>query len=311
MTQVLSQWIPGPDVVDHDGEPIPAEAIFFTAPPREIGEVFTAHAGIVAGKKASQSGAAIRAAVLYALLGAVLGLGLGAIVSAENGIVLSIGVVFGASVGAALSLAMARGRDNVTYTGANGIARFAYSEDPARRDQPNMFLFANAVELRTGQTRQYTNGIYSGTHYFFKWTGPDGKLVYQLNGTYNSEKGTPKPGHAFYYARAAEIAWSRYLLAFVNAELERSGAFRFNLNGNNCVVAGPGYLDLYMNGQQIRCAVDEIAGMSIHQGQITITRKDSKSGFLGIGSQGIFRFQYAQLANARVFQLLIEQLVRL
>ena len=60
MTQMLSRWSPGPDVVDHTGDPIPSEAVFFTPPPVQIGEIYTAHTGWVGNKKAgSGAGSAI------------------------------------------------------------------------------------------------------------------------------------------------------------------------------------------------------------------------------------------------------------
>src|SRR5262249_29708968 len=153
-----------------------------------------------------------------------------------------------------------------------------------KREKGKVFLFADAVELRTAQTRNYTNGVYTGTTYSFNWTGKDGKQVFWLGGTYNNEKGLPGSDDPYHYGRAAEVAWSKHLLQFVTDELNRSGAFRFNLKGNNCVVAGPGYLELYMNGQQVRCMVDEIAKMEMNQGVMTVRRKDAKDGFLGIGS---------------------------
>ena len=45
------------------------------------------------------------------------------------------------------------------------------------------------------------------------------------------------------------------------------------------------------------------------QGVLTVRRKDAKDGFLGIGSQGIFKFTYSELANGRVFLMLLDQLV--
>ena len=308
MTQAAIRWVPPPDVVDHSGDAIDLTAVFFAPPPPSIGQVFTAHSAVVSGKKPGPSAGVVVRVVLLALLGALIG---GAFLTAGTGS--PIGFLFGAVIGGALlgwvGTLSGKGRNSCSYTGSLGLARYFYSNDAAKRSQPELFLFQNAVEMRTAQTRQYYNGVYTGTSYSYTWTGRDGKVVFRLSSSYRSEKGTPDRHDPFYYARAAEISWSRFLLQFVNEELNRSGAFRFNLRGNNCVVAGQGYLDLYMNGQQIRCLTQDIANVDMKQGVLTIRRKDATSGFLGIGAKGVFSFTYSELANGRVFLMLLEQLV--
>jgi hypothetical protein len=309
MTMAISRWTPPASVTTHTGEPIPTNANFFAAPPPEIGEVYTAHTGWLGDQRAGSGAGSIVTIVIVALIGvAVIG-GVAAWMTQSNPIAMAVGgLIGGAGFGYMMQRSEAK-KNHVSYTGQRGIARYWYSNDATQREKGDIFLFANAVELRTSQTRNYTNGIYTGTDYSYRWTGPDGKQVYWLGGRYSSQKGTPKPTDPYYYGLAAELAWSRHLLAFVNAELEKSGAFRFNLSGNNCVVAGPGFLDLYMKGEQIRCPVDEIEKIDMNQGVITVRRTDAKSGFLGIGSSGIFRFTYAELANGRVFLMLLDQLV--
>ena len=309
MTQAISRWTPPSGVESHTGEPVPPDSNFFVAPPPQIGEIYTAHSGWQGNKKAGQGIGSIIVIILVGGLGALLGGVLGGVFTSGEPIALAIGAVIGAICLGYIMFRSEAKKNAVSYTGAQGIARYRYNNDLEKREKGEVFLFADAVELRTSQTRHYTNGIYSGTEYNFTWTGKDGRQACRLAGRYSSEKGTPGPNDPFQYARAAETAWSRYLLQFVSAELERSGAFRFNLRGNNCVVAGPGFLDLYMNGQQIRCPVDEIANVDMNQGVITVRRKDAKDGFLGIGSTGIFRFTYGELANGRVFLMLLDKLV--
>src|SRR5207247_2159555 len=128
----------------------------------------------------------------------------------------------------------------------------------------------------TSQTRNYTNGLYTGTDYSYAWTGRDGKKAHWLSGSHRSEQGTPPADDPYYYASAAETAWSRYLLQIVNSELQRSGEFRFNLGRDNYVVVGRGFLCLSMKGQEVRCEVGEIAKVEMNKGVITVRRKDAK-----------------------------------
>ena len=55
--------------------------------------------------------------------------------------------------------------------------------------------------------------------------------------------------------------------------------------------------------------VEEVGGISLNGGQLTVRHKDAKPGFLGFGRSGIFTFTCASLANARVFFLALEKLM--
>jgi hypothetical protein len=72
---------------------------------------------------------------------------------------------------------------------------------------------------------------------------------------------------------------------------------------------GDGFIDLCFKGQTARCRTQEIARVTVKQGVITLRRTDAKSGFFGIGSSGIFSFDYAGLGNARLFCFLLDHLV--
>ena len=61
-----------------------------------------------------------------------------------------------------------------TFVGKKGVARYKCS---GNREQTSgeVFLFEDATELRTAQTRHYTNGAYTGTNYTFTWTDVAGR----------------------------------------------------------------------------------------------------------------------------------------
>ena len=42
---------------------------------------------------------------------------------------------------------------------------------------------------------------------------------------------------------------------------------------------------------------------------MTLRRTDARSGFFGIGAQGIFTFSYSDIGNARLFLILLDYLV--
>lgn len=61
-----------------------------------------------------------------------------------------------------------RFKHRCTYVGEHGIARFDLR---GRRDAPPTgwtLLFSDAAALRASQTRQFVNGVYTGTRYDYR-----------------------------------------------------------------------------------------------------------------------------------------------
>ena len=127
-----------------------------------------------------------------------------------------------------------------TYVGTKGIAWYQCRGSRDRFTRTDVFLFKNADDLRTSQTRQYVNGIYSGTNYNYTWSTEKGKVIYTLAGRYRSEKGTPKPSNPFYFAFAAEAAWSQYLLRNIDRLTDDDNLVFFALTRGNYIQIGRG-----------------------------------------------------------------------
>ena len=180
MTQAISRWVPSSTVVSSTGEAVPGNSVFFTAPPPDIGEVYSAHSAWRGNKRAGSGAGSIATIVFVGLLGAAIGGFLGAVFTSGNVTAASVGAIVG---GAAFGYGMFRSKSRknaVSYTGSKGVARFVYDASPEKRETGEVLLFANAAELRTSQTRNYTNGAYTGTTYSFRWSGLDGKQVFHL-----------------------------------------------------------------------------------------------------------------------------------
>lgn len=307
MIAMLDDWRPQQEVTEHSGEPLPADAFFFVSPPTEIGEVVTAHSSVRRGKPLEPTGwRLLLAGGLTAVGDFIIWLVLHS--DTEIGSLLMWMLLF--SVPAFLITFLVSKRTAVcSYAGSLGIARFRLKRDPDKTRRPEIFLFQNAVELRTSQTRHYTNGVYTGTNYEFIWSNFQGKTCYKLTGSYYSSDGKPDKESPYYYALGAEGAWSAFAFERAKAELANHGVVRFNLPYGNYLVIGDGFIDLCFKGQTAHCPTHEIDRVTIKQGVITLRRTDAKSGFFGIGSSGIFTFDYAGLANARVFLFLLDHLV--
>jgi hypothetical protein len=297
-------WKPPADVVHHNAQPLPPGLEFFQTPPAEIGTLITAHCTLREGK---QPFPLIARLLLIVLLpaAALFGADVWAQQAGRNGrdLILVLGLIL-AALAAILAWYFTRFAHVCSYVGEQGVARFTLARFRGNTPKQQLFLFKDAAELRTGQTRQYVNGVYSGTNYHFVWTDDAGKTVFKLKGRYSSKDGTPKQKDPFWLA-AAERAWSVFEVDRMAKQLEAVGYVHFNLGGANFVRVGHGFFEFGTKGEVARINADEIKSLSLKDGQFSVHHKDAK----WFSRKGKFNFPYAQMANARLFLLAIEKLL--
>ncbi len=271
-TPVAAAWTPGPNVTQHNGDAMPTDLVFFAPPPPEIGEVVTARSTLNARKRPM---AALSRLLLGGFLGSLAYVGLSFLgVDVVWQVMAFAGIV-------ALTWWLTGFKHQVTYVGKEGAAWLTCRGQMDRIVKSEVFRFDEAAELRTGQTRQYTNGVYSGTSYNFSWTDASGRKRFKLSGTYHGEKKPPKAKDPFHFAQAAERAWSLHLLARAQDELDKNGALHFPL-GADWIAVGPGFLVLCRKGRQERWDHDEIGGITINDGTLKIKRIDAKEGWFSV-----------------------------
>ncbi len=292
-------WIPSASVTNHNGDPLPPDRVFFAPPPPEIGEVVSAYSTLPTGKRPMPW---LSRMALSGFAGSA-----GAAALHFLGVQETVLQVLCFLALAPLVWWLTGFSHKVSYVGKEGIARLRCQGRPDHVTRTEVFRFDSAAELRTGQTRHYTNGVYTGTSYNFTWTGPDGRKKFRLNGTYHGEKKPPKPKDPFHFAEAAEVAWSIYLFDQASRELETNGSIRFNLGGSDWIAVGPGFVDLSRKGNVERWTPQEIGGLTIGDGVFKIKRTDAKEGWFS--SQGVFQFRYQSMANARLFLIAIQRLL--
>ena len=192
-----------------------------------------------------------------------------------------------------------RQKNTCSYTGEKGIARFF-----AGREKGEVLLFENATQLQAGYL-----GRSQGTNFNFRWQDAKRRVLYKLEGGYYSD-GTPHQNSPYHFARAAETAWSRYLLPLVQAEMARSGACRFNISGINeqYLVVGNGYLDIFQNGKTSRLTRQDFGSFTMNAGLITIQKPGAKPNAVGRG-EGVYLLSYGAISNVQLFFMLLKQLV--
>jgi hypothetical protein len=298
-------WTPPEDVTSHNGEPLDRTRDFFSAPPAEIGKVFTGHSSLPLGKQPFSLGTRLMIILFIPAVCVVLGYFIAQSDTHGSGMGPLIGMSAVGLIALGLGWHFTRFKQTCSYVGENGLARFTLT-GPREATPPKaeMFLFDQAAALRTGQTRNFYNGVYTGTTYGFTWTDALGAKVFTLGGQYNSKAGTPKRDSAFWLARAAERAWNIRQLDRLQRELEQNGFVQFNLGGSDFVRVGPGFFEFGMKGEVARINADEIKTLNLSQGQFVIHHKDAR----WFSSKGKFSFAYAKMANAQLFLLAMEKL---
>ncbi len=303
-------WRPEAGLTDHAGRPIAADWEFFVAPPPEIGAIRSAHTTLRTDMQPRSIGTRLGYLLLSLLGGVALSFVLRRVLSPDRefapDLLVAIVMVAALLVGVAIFV-RTRFRHCCTFVGEQGLLRAVLSD--SRESQPKIetFLFRDAADLRTSQTRQYVNGIYQGTDYIYAWTDANGGKRFRLSGRYRGEKSPPKPDDPFHFAVAGEMAWSVNQLAAVQAQLERQGYVQFSVNAKDCVRLAPGKIEFHFRGRTETMTPDDIKAFNIAGGTFSVRHKDAR----WFGSAGKFDFQYGNLANAQLFLLVLEKLVGL
>ena len=301
-----SDWLPPDDVTAHNGEPIDRTRDFFQPPPAEIGKVLTAHSTLVRGKEPYSLGGRL----MIVLFAPALILAIGYLITGD-------GPQYGNTIGPLIPMAVvaviafAVGwyytgfSQTCSYVGEEGLARYVLKGPKATTPvTPEVFPFQQASELRTAQTRNFYNGVYTGTTYHFTWTDPTGSKRFKLSGNYRSKEGTPKKDDKFWLGRSAEGAWNMRQSAALQKELEAKGYCQFNLGGGDFVRVGPGFFEFGMKGEVARINAEEIKTLNLSDGRFVIHSKDAK----WFSRAGKFSFQYGKMANAQLFLYAMEKL---
>ncbi|BAY80767.1 hypothetical protein NIES267_02320 [Calothrix parasitica NIES-267] len=309
MTELESKWKPSPDIKTHRGETIPSDLTFFTPPPQDIVNLRSASSTIQNGKIIQQT-KFINKLVTGISIGFFCGLSLAAILRAAFGnsaIALISGLVV--AIGLSIISIFSNLPASCSYVGDSGIANYILKKKPNPNKGIGLFLFHQAEELRVEKIQHFANGIYTMTRYSFEWKKANGETVFNINGEYHSPEDNPPPLDPYYFALAAEKAWSLFKFELLHQELKQNGKVTFNVGNKDAIVIGQGYVELIKKGKPSRLDGNEIKQVSLSQGIILIIPKEVKSSFLGFGSDGIWRIPYNTIANARIFMLIFDMLI--
>ncbi|MFO0865638.1 MAG: hypothetical protein U0744_13465 [Gemmataceae bacterium] len=292
---------------NHAGQPLSPRAEFFVDPTPELGSLYSAECTLMRGVKPMDPGMRWALIFFVTIVGFALGGGLAFAFRPVHPVMLALILgSIGALLGFLIVFFTTRFSHTCTFVGKEGVANYSCSGNTDNISE-NLFLFANAVELRIAQTRHYTNGVYTGTNYSFAWSDDSGRQVFVIGGGHKSEKGEPPPNDFFHYALAAEGAWTDYLARNIDLIMGRDESFYFGLDGKNHVRVGRDFIEISMKGNAARLFAEDIDYVQIHNGMVSIWERGGKRGWFS--SKGIHDFAFASLGNARFFLFAVERIL--
>jgi hypothetical protein len=313
-------WTPPPTVTEHQGDKLDAERDFFVAPPREIGEIKSAHSSLRKGVKARPAPVRLAIAGIWGLAGFVVLMGLDrvtGILMVPAGLTGTPDALWAALIGllpAYIAWRKTAFKHFCQFVGAEGCAQLRCEGARENIVENSIFCFQDAAAVSTSMVRHLKNGRYTYTSFYFYWYPPDrGKAIYQIAGSHSADAKTPPAGNPYNFARAVEAAWYDYLIPKIDAELAQNGYLSFHMGHKRSARVGRGFLEIVdKDGTVNRCEAGDIGSAKLASGTFTLTRKDAESKFFGLlGSSGVFRFDYGNMYNGRLFLYAFEKLLPL
>jgi hypothetical protein len=292
---------------DHGNAALPAGVDFFAPAPSEIGPLRSAYTSLRQGQTPLSMGVRM----LWASGAGGLGVVVGVIINAACGVTNPFWLFFWPAViglvAFAVTMAMTNFSHTCTYVGRDGVARFTCSGTRENLTVQEVFYFRDAVDLRTSTSLHYTNGAYQNTSYTYTWTDVSSRQRYTISGSHNSEANTPPTTDLYHYAKAAEIAWTVYLLEGASRQIGVGNTVLFNLTGGQWIRLGQGVVVINTGAQTEEWRADEMRGVTIQKGVVRLLRTDAEEGWFS--SKGVHKFSFDQLANAQLFFHLMEHKV--
>jgi hypothetical protein len=316
-TSLPQVWTPPRDIAAHNRQELPANLIFFAAPPPEIGKILSAYSTLNTENKRTQFS-------WYELINGIGEAGMGGI-AAGTVVMLLVGWLVKSTplalmlfviVGGGVTLYLAKDKiksgfkrsATCTFIGELGMATATWNEEQ-NSVIPDVFEFKLASVLHMEATQHFQNGSYTHTDYGYVWQDDKNSLIYVFGGKHHDRDGNPEIDDRYHFAKAGEMSWNAFSFNRVEQELAHHGSVKFPIDSDKSIIVGNGWVEFIANGQKNRIQTSELDRLSLDRGTFRLRRKDARNGLFGIGSSGVFEFPYAALANAQLFLMVFDSLV--
>ncbi len=302
----LSAWLDN-YVTGHDGGSLSDDMDFFHPPPDEIGDVQTAFSTL----RKTQKPRSLRMQMIFVMMsavgGVVLGFVLNFLVSVENPFLFFLFPVMGLSVGGFAGWGLSGFSHRVTYVGERGIAQISCTGAREKFHTDHMLLFQEAENLRTRVYAHYTNNVYARTDYRFVWTDAQSRVVLRIAGAHHSEENEPPPESSYHYACSAENSWTVFVMENAKTHLRAADCIRFLLRSGGFVGVGTDHMMISIGGKTERIESSDIKSIDIYGGTFQVRTAEAHESLFR--RKGIYEFDYADLANVKLFLITLERLL--
>jgi hypothetical protein len=297
---------------DHTGAALEDDREFSEQAPSEIGKVLSAFSTMRRGDSPKFVKTSITMAQILCLpliLGSVLLWAFGQRLG-DDALFAFFGLmIFGGS--AAIYGLIQRRPHECSYVGERGLARF--SSRPPRSDRARQFThgghaFERFRVLYVQKTIGDHSGAYTGTVVNFLWRDGDGKLVFRSDANYFSLKDTPNRDNALHFGRAAEKAWTDWVLVKHRTEYETSGKTGFPLEFGGGIFVSRHGITVRQGKTETELSRDEVKSISVDNGRISFHREIDSRGLLG---KTPFSVPYATVGNAQAFLRLASEVLNI
>lgn len=302
---------PRRDYLGHNGKPLSKKLRVFAEAPAEIGALISVGSDLEKGKKLwTRQGILMARWVPAAVIMApVVLLSLGVVATGQPAglCLLPLGLIV-AGCWVLLSFLFFYEAPEISFLGKQGIARFQLHYGNVVK-QTELLRFEDANELRVEVTRHYVNDIYQHTGYSYMWTKDRSEWPFHIAGSYKGEKKDPPGNDGVYFARAAERAWTLYLLDVYQDQINSGKGVKFYLDqlfSKSWIRVAPDCLDLNWKGNRIRLERRDVKRIRIEDGYVSIMEPGAREGWFT--SSGVYKFAYNELGNAQLFLLLLENI---
>jgi hypothetical protein len=313
-------WVPPATVTDHQGDKLAPAGDFFVTPPRENGEVKSAHTSLKRVVRAKSMPVRLAIVAVAELAGFLVAMGIHRVTyllfipSGMTGTPVELWAAIIGLLPAYIAWRKTTFKHFCQFVGAEGCAQIKCEGSRENIIENSVFCFKDASAVSTSMVRHTKNGRYTYTNFYFNWYPPDSdKATYGVAGSHVADLGNPPAGNPYNFARAVEASWYDYVIPKVDAELAQNGFIKFYMGHKRWARVGRGFLEIVgKEGNANRCEAGDIASAKLAGGTFTLTRKDAESKFFGLlGSSGIFSFDYGSMYNGRLFLFAFEKLLNL
>jgi hypothetical protein len=289
-------------VPNHAGQPNDPDDIFF-GDTQEIGKIASAQTNLNRTRGFRRwTGARIGWTVLGVFLGGLVGV-FGSVLL--EGLDRALGreyfwvpMAAGVFLGALLFAWLGRPWQLCTFVGQGGFMRVKRRADRLKLER---MRFQDAAELRLKQTRNYYNGIYTGTSFDYRWRDATGRALFVIAGVFRENaKKPPRPDHPIHFAQAAERAWLDHRLPAVLERVKSGQEVRFPVGKGKYLAVGRGYLELGLKGEARRLEPADIESLKLDQGWLTVKPR-------GAGWFGSAKVMFADIGDGKILLALVEK----